>query len=325
MVLHRSNFEVPAQLNFLPYAVEWRFVRAETVDWVEGPKLLGISSKEPKDSDKTWLRVRIEIPKPSTNLYNFDFPGIGAHPMYTVLMNRASIPTDVLPAHENCHNAPDVSDRWFQTLVCQIPELKSGLWNLKPGEVTKNAWIMRDEFVNLEANPDPVLGWDWSVRGFLNKWGIWEYDRGYSEDWAARPPLLMMPPSVSLSESIYKSPDFLLVMPHLLKAQQEMFRKALLPSNSRPWLGSHPLGLETADKFPFFRVRRSDCHHAIEATITIDHLEKRQFGICKRCRKVFQRKTRHKKNYCSERCFNAAGVQRWRLKQRLKAKRGGKR
>lgn len=120
-------------------------------------------------------------------------------------------------------------------------------------------------------------------------------------------------------------PDFVLVMPHLLRAQQERYRAALLPSNARPWLRSHPLSLGTTDEYPFFLVERSYCNQAIEATITIDHLAGLEFGICKRCHKVFQKETRHKRSCCSERCFNAAGVQRWREKQRKTARKREKR
>lgn len=327
MVLHRSNFVIPARFSFQPYSVEWRLVSAEIVDWVEEPKLRQMMSKPPDDPEKTWLRVRIEVPEVSGSegVLRLHIPGIGIYPSHTVHMDRASIPADVLLAHENHRNTPDVADRWFRVLICQKPEFKYGLWALGPGEVTKSAWIMRDEFINLEADPDPALGWGWSVRRFLNKWGIWEQDKGYTEDWTVNSLVHpRIPLSALMSEQKSERPDFLLVMPHLLKKQQEKYRKALLPGSRLSWLRSHRLEHTTADEFPFIRVRRSFCSEAIEATITIDHIERFKFGICKRCHKVFQKETRHKKSYCSERCFNAAGVHRWREKQRKAAKKGAK-
>ena len=320
MVLHRSNFEITARLSFQPYRAEWRAVNAETVEWVEEPKLRRVFSKLSDDPEKTWLRVHVGAPDADGFglLYGFDL-----NPSYTVLMDRASIPPEVLPTHENHRNTPDVSGRSFQVLICYKPEFKDVLWELKPGDVTKNAWIMRDEFLKLDA--ESVLGWDWSAQLFLNKWGIWESGKGYTEDWALRSLPRMMPPSASVPEQNHERPEFVLVSPHSLKEQQERLRKALLPSNARPWLRSHPLSLDTANEFPFFRVRSSYCRHAIETTITIDHLAERQFGICKRCHSIFERETRHKKSYCSERCFNAAGVQRWREKQRKAARKGAKR
>jgi hypothetical protein len=228
-------------------------------------------------------------------------------------MERASIPPNVLQAHENCHNTPDVSGRSFQVLICQKLEFKDSPWHLKPEDVTKNAWIMSDEFLNLED--DPESGWEFSIWRFLNRWGIWESGRGFREDWSTSP-IRIMSPFASLPEQEIDKPDFVLVIPHLLKEQQGKFRKAVLPSNARPWLRSHPVSLDTANEFPFFRVRRHYCRDAIEATITIDHLAEIKHGICKRCHKVFEKEKKYKMVYCSRTCASAASVERFRERQR---------
>lgn len=319
---HQSNISIPAQFSFQPFTAEWRYASAEILEWVEKPKLMAILFKPSDDPEKNWLRVRIGASPYGglDGLYGIDYS-----PCHTVHMDRASIPPDVLLAHENHRNTPDVSGRWFTVLICQKPEFKDGYWVLKPGEVTKNAWIMRDEFLSLEADPDPVLGWDWSARQFLNKWGIWESGRGFTEDWSSRP-IRLMPPSATLPEQKIDKPDFVLVIPHLLKGQQERYRKALLPSNARPWLRSHPLNLDTADEFPFFRVRRSYCTDAINATITIDHLADVQFGICKRndCRKLFERVTEQKRFYCSPECAHLANVRKLRAQKKKLESKGRK-
>jgi hypothetical protein len=319
MVLHRTNFEIPAQFSFKPYSADWRLVSAEIVDWVEAPRLMmALVQEDPRE--KTWLRVRLEMPDSHENTLGALY-GLGDYRSYMVQLDRCGIPPDVLPAHENNRNAPDVSGRLFQVLICEKPEFKEIGWSLKHGGVTKNAWIMRDEFLNLEA--DSELGWDWSARQFLNKWGIWEYDNGYVKDRSSAALRMLAPSKIAPVQKIER-PGFIVVLPHRLKEQQAKYRKALLPSNVRPWLRSHPLSLDAADGFPFYRVLSSICKGAIETTITIDHLAERQFGICKRCHKVFQKETRHKKKYCSERCFNAAGIQRWREKQR-KLRKGNSR
>ena len=328
MVLRQSNFEIPARFSFQPFAAEWRIVYAETVEWVEAPRLRGILEPVDVNAERTWVRLRIEVPDMSDigvslGLY---FPGIDDHPSYQTLVSRASIPPDVLQAHENFRNTPDISGRYFQVLICHKPELKDGLWAVEPGDVAKNAWIMRDEFLRLDA--DPELGWIWSVRQFLDKWGLWGFGQVHvkGSDVALYPQFGALLKAVK-GERAYELArlGFVMVIPHLLSEQQEKYRKALSPRNARPWLRSHPLKLVTADEIPFFRVKESYCAEAIETTITIDHLAERQFGICKRCHKVFPKETRHKKNYCSERCFNAAGVQRWREKQRNATKKGAKR
>ena len=49
------------------------------------------------------------------------------------------------------------------------------------GELLEFPHDVRGLALNLEE--DKELGWDWSVRQFLNKWGFWEVSKGYSEDW----------------------------------------------------------------------------------------------------------------------------------------------
>ena len=216
--------------------------------------------------------------------------------------------------------------RAYPVLICQKPEFQEGLWALKHGDVKKNAWIMRDEFLNLCA--DPEAGWIWSVRQFLNKWGLWGFGQEYVNGSEKTSYLTMTATNSPITKSGIDRPGLVLVIPHVLMEKQESYRKALLPRNARTWLLSHPFKLELlekSDEFPLFLLRRSYCTDAIDVTITIDHLAERQFGICKRCHKVFQKETLHKKSYCSERCFNAAGVQRWREKQRKAAKKGVKR
>jgi hypothetical protein len=309
MILQRTNFEIPARFTFQPYSAEWQFVNAETLEWVEEPKLRPIFPVSVDESQKTWMRVRIEMPEPE--LCTSQMIGLDP-PSRAVLMDRASIPPDVIQPHENCHNTPDASGRSFQVLICTKPEFKDSLWALRPGEVTKNAWIMRDEFLRLQA--DPELGWIWCARQFLNKWGLWESSIGFTEDRGSKP--IQLTPASATLPKVLDVPDFVLVMPHLLKKQQDEYGKALLPSNRLRWLRSHPLSLETGEEFPFFRVRRSYCRDVIEATITIDHLAEIRFGICKRCHTVFEKEKKYKMSYCSRTCANAASVARFREKQR---------
>jgi hypothetical protein len=114
-------------------------------------------------------------------------------------------------------------------------------------------------------------------------------------------------------------------VPHLLKKQQEDYRKAILPAKANSWLRSHPPRLDTAEEFPFFRVRASYCVNAIEATITIDHLSGIKHGICERCHNVFEKEKKYRMSYCSRSCASAASVERFRNRQRKDLKKGAKR
>jgi len=103
----------------------------------------------------------------------------------------------------------------------------------------------------------------------------------------------------------------------LMRRKREEYRKALESRNGHRWLSTaSPLSFSTTEKPPYFLVERHFCEDAIRATITIDHLAGRRFGFCKRCGKQFEQETKHDKNYCSRECINAAGVKRWREKQR---------
>lgn len=320
MILQRANFNVPARFSFQPFIAEWRFAMAETMEWARDPTRLRMAFvPADDDDDKNWLQVRIEVPDD-----RFGIP-LGVDPPYTVLMNRASIPPDVLRSHENHRNTPDVSGRSFSVLIYRNPEIKNGLWALEPGKIEKNAKIMLDEFVNLEKPPQ--LGWDLSVQQFLNKWGLWCSEQRYVEAWdSASAPQLTALFSL-MTKQRTDTPDFLMVMPHLLKEQQERYSKALLPKSARPWLRSHPLHplkFSTADEFPFFRVRTSYCRDAIEVTITIDHLAGIRSGICKRCYRVFEKEKKYRMSYCSRSCANAASVERFRKRKRKASTKGGK-
>jgi hypothetical protein len=310
MILQRDNFNVPARFTFQPYSVKWSFANAEIVEWVEKPTLRMAFQESAREPEKTWLRVHIgtAIFGGLEALY-----GVVDSPSCTVLMDRASIPPDVLQPHEDCRSTSDVSGRSFQVLICQMPEFRDSFWKLEPGKATKNAWIMRDEFLNLKA--DAELGWNWSVCQFLNRWGMWGPDRGFTDDWQSRP-FRLMPPSAPQPKLGGDGPDFVMALPHFLKEQQARYRRAVLPSNARYWLRSHPLSLDTEDEFPFFRVRSTCCSNAIEITITIQHLSGFKAGICKWCLNVFEKEKNYKMSYCGRSCANAASVARFREKQR---------
>jgi hypothetical protein len=298
MVLQRSNFEIPVQFIFQPFDAHWRAVNAETVEWVEEPRIQMAFRKTEPEPEKNQLKVRIdEGARTLAAMLGVNLPSP------TIRIDRASIPPNVLMPHENWRNTPDVSGRNFMLLVCET-KFVGHLPQVIPGIAKKNAWIMRDEFLNLPDGDDS----DWVVdlRRFLNKWGLWGRGQGLQ---------------------FLDGPDDVMVFiaPHLLKEQQESYRRALLPTHRKNWLRSHPMTLQTVDEPPYFHVRGSYLSDAINTTITIDHLAERQFGICKRCHAVFEKETKHKRDYCSRTCINAANVQRWRDEQRKSRLKGAKR
>jgi len=313
MVLQRSNFEIPAQFSFQPFSAVWRVASAETEEWVEEPKLR-MAFVEPRSKpEKNWIRVRIQVPNEIEAML-----GLNGNRSDFVTLSRTSLPPSALARHENYLNSPDISGRSFELLVCEI-QSEELFPVLSPGRAKKNAWLMRDEFLNLDASSES--NWIWSLQGFLNKWGLWGAGQRETEGTLGKAYSQL---SLLAGLPLYKH-EVICLAPHQVKAQQEKYSKARLSSNRRNWLRSHPMSLQTVDEPPFFLVQQNYCTDAIETTITIDHLAGRQFGICKRCHAVFEKETKHKREYCSRTCINAANVQRWREEQRESREKGAKR
>lgn len=316
MVLHRSNFEIPAQFIFQPFSAAWRIVSAETLEWVEDQRLMQAFVEPAKKPEKNRIRLRFEVPddiEPTAAMLDLD-----AKRYDRVTLSRADLPPDVLAKHENHRNTPDISGRVFQLLICAT-EIEGYIPAVRPGVPKKNAWIMRDEFLSLPRDEDS--NWNLSLCRFLSKWGLWGAGQQFSEGTLGK-----AYPNLSLLAGLplYRR-EVVCLPPHLVREQHKKYSNGLLPSSRRHWLRSHPMSLQTVDDPPFFHLRRSYCTDAIETTITIDHLAERQFGICKRCHAVFEKETQHKKDYCSRACINAANVQRWREEQRKSQQKGAKR
>ena len=306
MVLHRSNFEIPARFSFRPFNARWEICTAELVDWCEKPKPLTGGMVKPITDQRTEresVEVRIEVQDYFSTSGMLTALGLRPHLAHTVEMDRDDIPHDLLAAHENRQTSPDISGRSFPVLVCSQPEFKTlfPFTLLKPGDSPKNAWVMRDEFLNHLGDSDD-FEWLSGLRKFLNRWGLWKPEYGFHVRW------------LSMGT---EPPGFVLAFPHLLREKRDEYRKALDRKRARKWLSTaRPLSFTTIDEPPYFLVERFYCEEAIQATITIDHLAGRRFGFCKRCGEQFEQETEHKKSYCSRRCIQAAGVKRWREKQR---------
>ena len=314
MVLHYSNFEIPARFLFRPFQASWLISIAEVVGWWEPP---GAGRFPP-----IFAPVSTPLPEKERVLIRFVMPTgeplseaeLGVSPnalglllsnpyvnICEVVIDRVELPDGILHPHENRRTAPDISERQFDLLVCPNPEFASLFLSLEPGIVAKNARVMRDEFFGLKNNIEETCK-------FLNRWGHWNVRRGYYT-------------------GVMGLPDpqpFGIEFPHLLWKERDKYSKALV-GNPRAWLSTcGGLIVSQIDKPPYFVMERFSCASAVHDTITIDHLRGAKFGFCKRCRKMFERESLHKKNYCSRQCIQAAGVQRWREKQKKESRPKGR-
>lgn len=295
---HANNFTIPARLNFRPHQVEWKVCLAEVLGWAEDPpapptviakSLLGFGGEK--------VRVTVSVAEPEDDTSGI-LGALGRYTSHDVEMNRDDLPQEVIASDETRRNSPNISGRTFEVLICQHEMFRSLFPLTKPLGSAQNAWIMRDQFLNLGRDL-------WDLRLFLNRWGVWSSIRGYE-----RP--IFAP-----------SHGFLLIHPHQLWGLQATYRQALTGS-ARKWLrAGSSLNLIRGDVPPYFFIEVSNCDDAIKATITIDHLSRITFGICQRndCRRLFEFTTKQRRLYCTPHCAHLANVRKLRAQKKKAAKK----
>jgi hypothetical protein len=306
----KSNVEIPARFIFRPYGRRWVKCLAEIVGWCEEtstpaefrhpPVELGGGKRTDEDARaKQTVLLKLNVPSAGGSEATGIYP---LAPSYTVEVLPSHLPAEVLQAHENRQNSPNIAGRTLIVLACPMPELGSILGAPAPKAVERDAWVMRDEFLNLKQDME-------ALRLFLNHWGLWDRSRGYEVGFLGEPH------------------GFAMLFPHLLWERQEEYRKALT-GKARKWLSTtSSLFLSYIKEPPYFVVRKSHCEDAIRSTITIDHLLNITFGICKRydCRKLFERTTQQRRFYCSHGCAHVASVRKQRADKKKLESKGRKR
>jgi hypothetical protein len=309
---HASNISIPARFSFRPYRARWDYGWGEIIGWADEPKSLAQMMAPPiigstvqvsriramgnllgAGGDRVVVRISSSSTAPKESEGLSGLYGISYGDSIDVEIDRAAIPSHVLLSHESRSTTPDIAGREFDVLTSPIQEDEGYFQRLGPEHVEKNAWAMRDDFFNLSQE-------DEFVRRFLNRWGIWNYSFDF------------------IRGASLKGSGLRVVFPHLLWEERERLRNALIDSPCA-WLSkASPMSFRQVDTRPYFLVERSYCDDAIKATITIDHLANLKFGICKlnTCRKFFERETRQKKVYCSQKCAHTANVRKLRAQQK---------
>jgi hypothetical protein len=294
---HRTNIAIPARFVFRPFTAEWNWTRATIFSWGEEfpelRNLVMLSNKGKVKHTSESVIVHIAIWRGRGYLGEFDD--------YFVEMKRGELPPDCLRPHENPESTPDIKGREFDLLVCRLPPMKELGSSVKPEEMVRDAWEMREEFFAIRGDLN-------ATNRFLNRWGLWNFQL-----------VSLAPPDNGLFSGT-------LISPHRLWTLCDTYIKAAAGS-PRSWLTTAaPLSLKESEKRPYFIVERSYCEDAIKATITIDHLAKVKFGICKRhdCRRLFKRTTQQKRLYCSPECAHLANVRKLRAQKKKTEPKGRK-
>jgi hypothetical protein len=316
---HAGNVSIPARFSFRPYRAHWDYGWGEIIGWAgeqeslarmtapasgpiaQAPRIRALGNLLGVGDDRVMVRISSPATAPRASDDLFGLYGMFVRDSIDVEIDRSAIPGHVLFPDESRSTTPDIAGREFEVLTSPIQESEGYFSKLGAENVEKNAWAMRDEFFNLAQD-------DYSLKRFLNRWGQWNY----SFDFIRGAKLL--------------GPGLRVVLPHLLWEQRERLRLALTGS-PRAWLTSaSPMSFTQIKTRPYFLVERSYCEDAIKATITIDHLANLKFGICKlnTCRKFFERETRQRKVYCSQKCAHTANVRELRAQKKKAESKGRK-
>ena len=301
-----SNISIPARFIFRPFCAQWERTWAFTVGWgkARSPTLmtLGVLEDEEKITPRSRsVLIRIAIPRDRDKPGNASGIMMGLyvtseHDHYEVEVERSDIPPDCLQPYENPETTPEIEGRELHLLICRLPDAIGLSASGQHDEFVRDAWAMREEFFALgDTINDTLL--------FLNRWGLWDYQRLHKADtlWAL---------------------PFVIASPNRLWWVRDRYIKAVAGS-PRAWLTTAtPLSLKETDKRPYFLVERHYCEDAIKATITIDHLSNVKFGICRRhdCRRIFRRTTAQKRLYCTPGCAHLANVRKLRAAKKKAAK-----
>ena len=236
-------------------------------------------------------KIHLEKPSAMGEIASFD--------KYTVPIDRNHVPKGILHPSENRSNTHDFHGRNFEMIVGHYSQRLEFLPVDKPDGPLRDAREMRREYFDLEKKSSALCD-------FLNRWGLWH----------------------RMFRRISGTFPCTTVFPNQFWEQREEYRRALV-GTPRKWLtSSAPLKVESINEPPYFLVERSICMEAVQATITIDHLSNVKFGICKRsdCRRLYERRSRQKRLYCSPECAHLANVRKLRAKKKkTESKKGPKR
>ena len=290
------NIEIPARFVFRPFAAKWVQGTVELLDWTSLDAVdMVFHSHDPQTRRGVAVPDLVEaiLRFPSVIGAAADSPSKVTQ-QHSLKLLRTSLPPGLISHWENPSPKSDISGRRFEVLVYVDPKIRDMLWRPVPGNSVKNPWEMRDEFVNL---PHDIR----NLQKFLDRWGVWERGVGYEVGFSDTPV------------------GCLIIYPHVLWDLQLEFRNALT-SSSRRWLSKASLFLKKLSVPPYFTVEESFCASAIRATITLDHLGRARFGICKRhdCRRLFERISKQKRIYCGHACAHVANMR----EQRDRARKG---
>lgn len=274
--------------------------RSERRNW----ELCRFSKAElPKTSGETYtsLLPALRLPAPTPRLGSILPPG---GPDVLLRLHRGEGLAAYLTPAKTCRIFGENINRCLETALklqsegAELPESLSQLLLAFPSEEMDvrelNPWTMRDEFLRLEETNAALLS-------FLSRWGWWERSGAFSY--------------IEDEHSVGKlgEPYPIAVLPFLVWKRRKELRDGML-GKPDAWLANNAaLGFtQRRSKYPYLGMTDTTCVNAIETTITLDHMRKTKWRICKRpdCGNIFAVESEHGKVYCEQYCAHLVSVRR---------------
>lgn len=288
--------KIPIAFEFQPQRAKWSMRRVVVRGWAKDRKR-GLISRYLGLSDDLVVDISDLV-----NLYGtLGLPLGEISEAEPAVMHWRDLPAAIRQDATPSKSMEQICGRDFEIFVCETPSGPSG----EPDD----GWAMRREFIKLKQDY-------WALLQFLRKWGVWDGQRLGSLSFAT-------------SGGASRVANF--VVPDGIWELQRRYREALVNPPAE-WLidAIDPLkGAYGTPIYPHFLVQNYQCRPAIEATITIDRLQKVKFRKCKRhdCVEIFELESRHKRLYCGQPCAHLESVRKQRraaakLKKKSATKKG---
>jgi len=289
---------IPVQVHFQPWNTSWSVVTAQILGWkseFREPEPLTLTNSSLSHLTSGQVRLLVSFNRPYSKLEGLSG---GSEPMRTSKDFITDVQLPVLPkslASRFGPPGPDavmpkkVKNQTYQILLADSPCVQ----NKQAVDATR----LSNEFFALKKdNLEELLQ-------FIRKWGRWDAAHLFyplKDDGQFRQP---------------GSPNFEFVWPGLVWEYRDACRDAIRKKPSA-WLGSPQATINTYQQSepPYFLVKPCDCRQVIEVSITGAMLDKVEFGVCARsdCRRIFKKKSNHRRAYCSQYCAHLVSVRKGR-------------
>lgn len=283
------TFQLTVALEFRPRKMDWTVYDATISGWEE-------EHRGGVDPRKFFRRSRGPS-RPYEGVALRLCPQSGNGAMFTTV-KLGQLPPDLAKRCRKLDRSAAIPDWEKRDSFPILLALSPG----QPSEELADPYEMRQQFFALSSDLDQLAN-------FARKWGLWDSNKL----------------TISHSERIpmLDRNEIPCIFPHLIQQEKAEYRNAICATSDQ-WLSQtkRKIHIVQRSRKPYFFVNTDllasleSCPSAIAATITLDHLNGSQFGICSRpdCKAVFELESKHEQKYCKRACAHVMAVRAYRAK-----------